>query len=124
MNKLTEQDCTLRNFKLWLERLDSRQTGIALGLATVGFLTYAMVAGDWGDFVHQLHTSRFVYLMSWDFCLMWLVFPALLGDYMARRGLRDEGIFWAVALVPLFGAIAYLCLRPPLPESSSRITFA
>lgn len=111
-----------KNF--WLERLDSPQTGISLGLATVGLLTYAVVAGDWGDFVHQLQTSRFVYLMSWDFCLMWLVFPSLLGDDMARRGLQDERIFWAVALVPLFGALAYLCLRPPLPESRTRESFA
>jgi uncharacterized membrane protein len=33
-------------------------------------------------------------------------------------GLRDSRIFWAVTLVPLLGALAYLCLRPPLPESS------
>ena len=41
---------------------------------------------------------------------------------MARRGLRDSRIFWAVALVPLVGAIAYLCLRPPMPESNADIT--
>jgi hypothetical protein len=105
-----------KNF--WLERLDSRQTGIVLSLITVGLFAYAMLAGDWGDFVRQWHTSRFIHLMSWDFCLMWLVFPSLLGDDMARRGLQDSRIFWAVALVPLLGALAYLCLRPPLPESS------
>ncbi len=102
----------------WLERLDSRQTGIVLSLITVGLFAYAMLAGDWGDFVRQWHTSRFIHLMSWDFCLMWVVFPSLLGDDMARRGLQDSRIFWAVALVPLLGALAYLCLRPPLPESS------
>jgi hypothetical protein len=102
----------------WLERLDSRQTGIALSLTTAGLLAYAMLAGDWGDFVRQFHTSHFIHLMSWDFCLMYLVFPSLLGDDMARRGLRDSRIFWAVALVPLLGALAYLCLRPPLPEST------
>lgn len=32
------------------------------------------------------------------------------------KGLRDSRIFWMVALVPLLGALAYLCLRPPLPE--------
>ncbi len=105
-----------KNF--WLERLDSRQTGIVLSLITVGLFAYAMLAGDWGDFVRQWHTSRFIHLMSWDFCLMWVVFPSLLGDDMARRGLQDSRIFWAVALVPLLGALAYLCLRPPLPESS------
>ncbi len=104
-----------------LERLDSRQTGIALSLATVGLLAYAVLAGDWGDFVRQFQTSHFVHLMSWDFCLMYLVFPSLLGDDMARRGLRDSRIFWAVAIIPLLGPLAYLCLRPPLPESSAEI---
>jgi uncharacterized protein involved in exopolysaccharide biosynthesis len=43
---------------------------------------------------------------------------------MARRGLRDSRIFWAVALVPLVGAIAYLCLRPPIPESNADLSSA
>ena len=104
-----------------LECLDSRQTGIALSLTTIGLLAYAVLTGDWGDFVHQWHTSRFVHLMSGDFCLMCVVFPSLLGDDMARRGLRDSRIFWAVSLVPLFGALVYLCFRPPLPESNASI---
>lgn len=106
-----------KNF--WLERLDSRQTGIVLSLVTAGLLAYAILAGDWGEFVRQWQTSRFIYLMSWDFCLMWLVFPSLLGDDMARRGFRDSRIFWAVALVPLLGALAYLCVRPSLSESTT-----
>jgi hypothetical protein len=27
-----------------------------------------------------------------------------------------------VSLIPLFGPLVYLCLRPPLPESSAKIT--
>jgi len=42
-----------------------------------------------------------------------------LGDDMARRGLSDDRIFWAVSLVPLLGPLVYLCLRPPLPESAT-----
>ena len=56
--------------------------------------------------------------MSLDFCLLCLLFPTLLGDDMARRGLTDKRIFWAVSLVPLLGAIAYLALRPPVIEQS------
>ena len=33
---------------------------------------------------------------------------------MARRGLHNPQIFWAVSLVPLLGAVAYLTLRPPI----------
>ncbi|HEY9891504.1 MAG TPA: DUF2834 domain-containing protein [Candidatus Sericytochromatia bacterium] len=106
-----------KNF--FLETLDSHITGIALTLTTVGLVAYAIITGDFGDFVHQFQTSHFIHLMSWDFCLMYLVFPSLLGDDMARRGLRNSGIFWAVALVPLFGPLTYLCLRPRLPEASA-----
>ncbi|MEG4349046.1 hypothetical protein QUA74_04800 [Microcoleus sp. LAD1_D3] len=40
---------------------------------------------------------------------------------MARRGLSDDRIFWAVSIVPLLGPLVYLCLRPPLPESPTQI---
>lgn len=109
---------------IWLKLLDSRITGVILSLTTAGLLAYAMLAGDWGDFVHQWHTSRFIYLMSLDFCMLYLVFPSLLGDDMARRGLQDSRIFWSVALVPLIGPLAYLSLRPPLPESSAQEAFS
>ncbi len=106
---------------IWLKLLDSRTFGVFLSLTTVALVAYAIMAGDWGDFVYQWRTSRFIYLMSLDFCLLYLVFPSLLGDDMARRELRDSRFFWAVALFPLVGALAYLCLRPPIPESSMEV---
>lgn len=111
-----------KNF--FLKTLDSHITGIGLTLTTVGLVAYAIITGDFGDFVHQFQTSHFIHLMSWDFCLMYLVFPSLLGDDMARRGLRNSGIFWAVALVPLFGPLTYLCLRPGLPEASADLAIS
>lgn len=109
---------------IWLKLLDARITGVVLSLTTVGLLAYALLLGDWQDFIHQWHTSRFIYLMSLDFCMLYLVFPSILGDDMARRGLRDSRIFWLVALVPLLGPLAYLCLRPPLPEATREISFS
>jgi hypothetical protein len=106
---------------IWLKLLDSRAFGWLLSLSTVGLLAYAWLAGDWFDFIHQWYTSRFIHCMSLDFCLLCLVFPSLLGDDMARRGLRDSRIFWAVALVPLLGPLAYLSLRPTLPESRTEV---
>ena len=58
--------------------------------------------------------------MSLDFCLLCVLFSALLGDDMARRGMKNPAIFWLTALIPLFGPLAYLCLRSPLPEVSSQ----
>ncbi len=97
-----------------LRLLDSRWLGGLLAVATIVLLTYGITQGDWGDFVRQWQTSRFIHVMSLDFCLLVLLFPALLGDDMARRGLSDRRIFWIVTLLPLLGAAAYLTLRPPL----------
>jgi hypothetical protein len=105
-----------------LSILDRRSTGIALLLSTIGLFTYAVLAGDWGDYIQQFQTRHFVHLISLDFCLMCLIFPltALFDDDMARRGIKDSRIFWVVALLPLFGPLVYLCVRSPLPETSLR----
>ena len=104
-----------------LNLVDSRWTGIILGLSTIGLLAYGLLAGNWGDFIQQFQTSRFINGMSLAFCLFCLLFPALLGDDMARRGLKNPQVFWAVALMPLFGPLTYLCLRPPLLEPSAEV---
>ena len=108
-----------------LKILDSRWTGIFLLLTTIGLLAYAIFAGDWGDYIQEFKTREFVHLISLDFCLMCLIFPitSLFDDDMGRRDLKDARIFWAVALVPLFGPLVYLCLRPALPELSAEVSF-
>ncbi len=101
----------------WLELLDSRATGAILAISTLILLAYALFFGDWSGFVQEFQTNRFIHGMSLAFCLFCLLFPypTLLSDDMARRGLTsDSRFFWLVALVPLFGPLAYLCLRPPL----------
>lgn len=98
----------------WLKIMDSRWTGGIVAIATLTLLFYGLTNGDWNDFVEQWQTSRFIHVMSLDFCLLCLLFPVLLKDDMTRRGLKDQRIFWAVTIVPLLGAIAYVTLRPPL----------
>ena len=104
---------------LWISLADSRLTGAVAFLGALVLLIYGAIDLDWGDFVVQWQTSRFIHVMSWDFCLLWLLFPLLLGDDMARRGLKDARIFWAVALIPILGAAGYLAFRPPLPGDES-----
>ncbi|MCL1472856.1 DUF2834 domain-containing protein [Argonema antarcticum] len=100
-----------------LRILDKRSTGIALLLSTIALFAYGLIAGDWADYFQQFQTTPFVQLISIDFCLMCLVFPltSLFDDDMARRGIKDSQMFWVLALVPLFGPLVYLCLRPPIP---------
>ncbi|MBD2040361.1 DUF2834 domain-containing protein [Microcoleus sp. FACHB-672] len=102
----------------FLKLLDSRITGIFLTLAAAGLVGYGVFTGNWGDFIQQWQTSKFIHVMSLDFCLLCLLFPALLGDDMARRNLKNPLFFLAVALIPLFGPLVYLCLRIPLPVTN------
>ena len=100
----------------FLNLLDSRFFGIVLSLSTIPLLAYGFGFGDWGDFVQQFQSDRFIHGMSLAFCLFCLLFPTVLGDDMARRSWNNPLIFWTVTLVPLFGPLVYLCLRPSLPE--------
>jgi hypothetical protein len=105
--------------KDWLIKLfDSRWTGIILTIAALILGGYAVRDGNWADFGTQFQTSRFIHVMSLDFCMLCLLFPWLLTDDMSRRGMNDSRIFIAVSVVPLFGALAYLCLRSPLISSN------
>ena len=104
---------------LWLKITDSRWLGGAIALGAVALLTYGISQGNWQDFVQQWQTSRFIHVMSLDFCLLCLLFPVLLPDDMARRGLKDQRIFWAIALLPLLGALLYVTLRPPTLVASA-----
>ncbi|MGH8000660.1 MAG: DUF2834 domain-containing protein [Brasilonema sp.] len=105
----------------FLKILDSRLTGIALAIGTVILVAYGVGQGDWGNFVQQWQTSRFIHVMSLDFCLLCLLFPALLEDDIARRDINNPQLFWLIALIPLFGPLIYLCIRPPLKEVGSEI---
>ena len=114
---LREPNGTFVGKKNWLLKLlDSRWLGLALAIATLGLLFYGISQGDWADFEEQWRSSRFIHVMSLDFCLLSVLFPALVRDDMARRGLTDDRLFWTVTLLPLLGAIGYLVLRPPLQE--------
>ena len=98
----------------FLKILDSPLTALYLLTIVVAIFTYAGVSGGWEEFVEQFKTLRFVNVMSIAVGLFWLCFPAVVGDDLARRGMK--GSWWALTLVPLLGAIAYLCLRPSLGE--------
>uniref|UniRef100_B8HWG2 DUF2834 domain-containing protein n=1 Tax=Cyanothece sp. (strain PCC 7425 / ATCC 29141) TaxID=395961 RepID=B8HWG2_CYAP4 len=101
----------------WIAILDSRTTGIILTITTIVLVLFAILWGDWAGFRQEFLTNRFIHGMTLAFALFCLLFPypTLLEDDMARRGLNSESQFFGlVAWVPLFGPLAYLCLRPAL----------
>jgi hypothetical protein len=102
-----------------LQILDARWLGWLLAMGTTLLLAYGTAAGNWPDFLYQWQTSRFIHVMSLDFCLLTLLVPTLLGDDMARRQIQQPARLWPLILLPLIGPALYLALRPPLPSSLS-----
>ena len=97
----------------FLKILDSRILGILLTIGTAVLFIYSL-QGDWSDFVQQWQTNRFIHVMSLDFVMLSLLFPTLLGDDMTRRGWQNNQLFWLFAIIPLFGPLIYLSIRPSL----------
>ncbi|MEO1430808.1 MAG: DUF2834 domain-containing protein [Cyanobacteria bacterium J06633_8] len=102
----------------FLRLLDSRITGIVLSVGAIVFISYGLQGGNWSGFFQQWQTDRFIHVMSLDFCMLCLLFPTLLGDDMAKRDMKNPILFWLVTLIPLFGPLAYLSLRKPLPNNN------
>jgi hypothetical protein len=99
---------------------DSRWTGVFITIVAVTLLLLGLSQGDWADFVAQWRSDRFIHVMSLDFCVLSLVFPVLLRDDLARRGM-DAKYFWPIALVPLLGPLVYLVLRSRIVEPTGEM---
>ncbi len=106
--------------KNWLIKLqDSRILGLFITILAIILLGFGIIKGDWTDFIQQWQTSRFINVMTLDFCLLSVLFPTVLKDDMKRRNFDNNLIYWLISLVPLLGSSIYLCLRPALPETNN-----
>ena len=99
---------------LLLNILESPVTAIILTVATLSLIFFGFTKGDWFDFVQQWQTSKFIHVMSLDFCLLCLLFPAIVKDDLPKRGINNPAIFAIISFIPLLGTLAYLCFRPSL----------
>ena len=100
-----------------IKLVDSRWIGIGLTIATIVLLIYGVSRGNFADFGQQWQTNRFIHVMSLDFCLLTLLLPVLIPDDMTRRHFDNPRLVKVLSLVPLFGVLYYLCIRPNLLES-------
>ena len=64
-----------------------------------------------------LRSSRFFDLINLYSCMLSCLFSTLIKGDMARRGWDNDRVLLAVSLVPVFGLLVYLVVRPLLPES-------
>lgn len=99
-----------KSVKLW----ESPWVGRGLLLGAIACGVGAIGWGDWGDFVHQWQENQFIAVMSSDFLCLCLSFPFLVGDDIQRRAVTQSQTLRRLSLFPLFGALIYLCIRPPL----------
>jgi len=99
---------------LFLKIIDSRITAIVITLGALYLLSYGLLQGNWSDFFQQWKSSRFIHVMSLDFCFLNLLFPSLVGDDLARREVKNPSLLFGLTFIPLVGPLLYLCLRPPL----------
>jgi hypothetical protein len=99
-----------------IKLVDSRWLGVVLSIGTIVLLSYGITQGNWSDFVQQWYSSRFIHVMSLDFCLLTLLLPTLINDDIERRNFSNHQLVKALSFVPLFGGLIYLCIRPNLPD--------
>ncbi|MDY6780972.1 MAG: DUF2834 domain-containing protein [Cyanobacteriota bacterium] len=104
----------------FLKALDSRLLGILLALGAIALATWGLLQGNWPDFIAQWQTRRFIHVMSLDFCLLCLLFPTLVKDDLARRGVENSLPLQGLTFLPLLGPLLYLCLRPSLPDEEEQ----
>jgi hypothetical protein len=102
-----------------LKLLDSPGLGFALTLASMGIAIAGVSLGNWMDFVQQWQTSRFINVMSLDFLMLSFLLPTVVTDDLALRQVKNPQLWQALAFIPLFGALIYLCFRPPLAMAES-----
>ncbi len=101
--------------------VDSRWLGIALTIGTLGLIGYGIGQGNWSNFTQQWHTSRFIHVMSLDFCLLSLLLPVSIGEDMQLRNFANPQLVKLLSLIPLFGGLVYLCIRPNLTDTNSKL---
>jgi hypothetical protein len=104
-----------------LRLLESRWLGAVLTAGAIALAAFALLKGNWPDFWQQWQTSRFIHVMTLDFCALWLLFPVLLKDDLARRGVTQSWISAAVLALPLVGACLYLTLRPSMGVAADEL---
>ena len=96
-----------------MRRFAGRPFAVFVGAALVTLLVIITVWGNLAGYVVWFRTSNFVHVMTVDLVVLTLLFPVLLRDDMARRGVADDSTLGRIALaVPLLGPAWYLVRRP------------
>ncbi len=112
----------------WLERLAEGR------ILPLGILAVILAVGAWAIWGHPglsdwatrwqglvalFGSDRLTYSFGVDLLVFWLFQGWLVPDDMARRQWQSAWALWVARLVPCFGLILYLGLRPALPPQGA-----
>ncbi|XP_010532967.1 PREDICTED: uncharacterized protein LOC104808842 [Tarenaya hassleriana] len=102
-----------------LNLLESKLTSGIAFLSGLALILYAVVLNgtDWTEFYQYFRESKFIHVMSLDFCLLSAFAPFWVYNDMTARKWYEKG-WWLlpVSVVPFLGPSLYLFLRPSLSE--------
>lgn len=101
--------------------LDSRFLALSTTIACLALITIAIVKGDWQDFVIQWQSSKFINVMTLDFCCLSLLFPTIVDDDLNKRDVTNPQIFRMLSFIPLIGTLIYISCRPSLKIESDSL---
>lgn len=103
----------------WFE---SRWNAALLGAAGIGIgvMAISQISSDPNAaidaYVNLFRTQLFVHVTSLDFCSLYLLCFGVINEDLQRRPGADSRLKY-LALIPFYGPLLYLNLRPPLPET-------
>eukprot|EP00892_Ulva_mutabilis_P004609 jgi/Ulvmu1/251/UM001_0255.1 len=120
-----EADMTTGVGKFGLRATESKWLPLITLVSTMALLYKALYAGvpAWNSYFKLFDESKFIHLMTLDFCALTALTPFFLYTDAEKRewGARDVGVP-ALSFIPLVGPLLYLILRPkaaaPDAESS------
>ena len=112
---LREEDSPWIGVTDWLLKIvESRLTAMILLIVTLSLIFLGLNYGDWANFIQLWQNSKFIHIMSLDFCCLCLCLPVVVKDDLLKRGIRNSAILTIISFIPLLGTLVYLCCRPGL----------
>ncbi|MBD2597278.1 hypothetical protein H6G74_23560 [Nostoc spongiaeforme FACHB-130] len=87
---------------------------VSLSWSVLARPEYGDITTRWQDLLELLFSDRLAYSFVVDMLVFWLFQSWLVKDDMARRQWDNDKILWLVRLIPFWGLIIYLWLRPSL----------
>lgn len=108
--------------KFALKALESSWLPAVLLVGGGGLLSKALLSGVpmWNAYFQYYDESRFVHVMSLDFCALTALMPFFMGWDAEKRGWEDrERGVPILSCLPIVGPAVYLILRPKTRKATS-----